>query len=277
MLQETIDLYGYFGVPRKGSGGYLTALARERCGEVSPKKRPAALILPGGGYEFVSLREGEPVALAFVEEGYAAFCLNYTVKTPHPVPLVEAAMAAAYIRENAEKWSADPEELAVVGFSAGGHLAGSLATMYGDPCVKEILGERNVRPDAAVLSYAVLTTDRSTHGGTAETISGGDAELKKKLSIVDRITPSCPPVFLWHTADDDCVPVENSLLAAAKLSACKVPFELHIFERGVHGLAMCGIETANDEGDAHVNPSAAQWLPLLFTWLSSRGFSVRKA
>ncbi len=275
MYRDTVDLYAYFRIPREGrAGGYLSVTVPE-CGSVAKKLRPAALIFPGGGYNFLSPREGEPVELQFLARGYAAFRLDYTVNTPHPVPLLEAAMAAAYIRERAGDLSVGP--LVAVGFSAGGHLAGTLATMYGDPYIKEVLGERNVRPDAAALCYAVLTTDYNTHGGTAQIISGGDEELKKQLSVVERITPDCPPVFLWHTADDGAVSVQNSLRAAEKLAACKVPFELHVFGSGVHGLSVCSVETADDENDVRVNPAAAQWLPLLFTWLLSRGFAVRKA
>lgn len=275
MINETIDLYDYFGISRGGNdGGYLTVYAREKVGDLPARVRPAMLVIPGGGYQFVSEREGEPVALRFVAAGYAAFRLNYTINRTYPTPLIEGSMAMAYIRENAEKYCVDPAHVAAVGFSAGGHLTAMLATLFDDENVKKALGARNVRPDAVVLSYPVITTGENTHVGTAETISGGDAALKKALSLETRVTAESSPAFLWHTYEDNAVPVVNSLLFAQAYIAAGVPCELHVFERGWHGLSLL-----SREENPVLEPAVQRdgvWAELALSWLASRGFAVRE-
>ncbi len=277
MIYETIDLYERFPVPRGGSGGMLTAYCPTRRGDLGEKLRPAALILPGGGYAAISGRESEPVALRFLAEGYSVFVLDYTVNAAYPVPLVEAAMAMAYIRKNARRYSADAGHVAAAGFSAGGHLAGMLATLHGEAPVKEALkGDAAlVRPDAAILAYPVVTTGEKTHEGTASVISGGDASLRAALSLENRVTGESSPAFIWHTSEDELVPVENALLLAGAYRGAGVPFELHIFERGRHGLSVASRETETDERALAQGRHAAAWIGLALTWLGQRGFSVR--
>lgn len=278
MIYESIDLYRYFGVQRtQGEGGKITVYNREKLGDLVKKVRPAALVIPGGGYGMVSGREGEPIALRFVGKGYAAFLLEYSVNVAYPVPLKEAAMAMVYIRENAEKYGIDPERVAAIGFSAGGHLAGMLATLFGEACLRETLGERAklVRPDAVVLSYPVITTrEELTHGTSAATISGGDAALRRALSLETRVTADSSPAFLWHTAEDELVPVANSLLYANACLQNGVPFELHVFEKGWHGTSEISIETTDEEALGRIRHLSA-WMDLAFTWLQQRGFCVR--
>ena len=279
MIYETVDLYKYFSVPRGArTGGYLTVYAHAAKKETHPKVRPAMLVIPGGGYAMVSEREGEPIALTFLHAGYNAFCLAYTVNTPYPTPLVEGAMATAYIRLEAEKYGTDPAKVGVIGFSAGGHLAGMLATMFDDESVRTALKEHAalVRPDAAVLSYAVLTTGEMTsHGGTAQVISGGDPVLREKLSLEKRVTPRSVPAFLWHTATDGAVPVENSILMALAYRKHKVPFELHVYEEGVHGLSLSTEETSDGKDTPSYNESVQSWVSLALTWLKTRGFEIK--
>lgn len=277
MILETIDLYEYFGVPReKNTAGRLTVYARERNLEIKEKLRPAMLVIPGGGYTWVSLREAEPVAMNFLHAGYSAFTLDYTVNTPHPVPLLEAAMAMVYIRENAAKYFVDPEHVAAVGFSAGGHLCGSLATLFNDDCVKKALGKRAelVRPDAVLLSYPVITTGIATHSGSADTISGGNPELRAAMSLENRVTKDSVPAFIWHTFEDDCVPVQNALLMAEAYLKAGVPFDLHVFEKGWHGMSTVTAEVTDGEYPEGI-ARAAEWTRLALSWLSSRGFKVR--
>ena len=276
MFYETVDLYEYFSVPREGkTGGLLTVYARNKYKEIKEKIRPAMLVLPGGGYGFVSEREAEPIAVRFMLAGYAAFVLNYTIHAPFPTPLIEAAMAMAFIRENAEKYGADREHAGGVGFWAGGHLTGMLATMFADERVKKALGKRAslARPDAVVLSYPVITTGEFTHGGTAETISGGDAALRKALSVEERVTEESSPAFIWHTAEDNAVPVENSLLLANAYRKKGVPFELHVFAKGWHGLSEVGVEVFDDEPAPEIARNAA-WFDLALSFLKTRGFCV---
>lgn len=269
MVCEKIDLYAYFGEERKGrEGGFLTVYARERNPELPRKIRPAMLVVPGGAYYSVSAREGEPVALSFVGEGYQAFVLEYTTKTAHPVPLFEAAMAMRFIRTEAEKYSVDPTHVGAIGFSAGGHLIGLLATVWEQ---SELCG---VRPDAVALAYPVVTTGEFTHEDSANFISGGEKELRARLSVEKLVTKDSVPAFLWHTFEDGLVPVENSLLLAEAYRRAGVPFELHIFEHGPHGLSVATFETADTPSGDLINEAVSAWTGALFKWLRARGFAV---
>lgn len=280
MFYETIDLYEG---PLRGSErgphakGKLTVYCRERQLDLAKKDRPAVLILPGGGYAMCSAREKEPVALRFLDEGYAVFVLDYAVGVAYPAPLIEAAAAVVYIRQNAARYEADPNRLAVVGFSAGGHLAGMLATMFDAEEIKRALGGdgTSVRPDAAVLCYPVLTTERGfTHEDTARTVSGGDERLRALLSLENRVTAKSSPAFLWHTAEDDAVPVESSLRYAAACRKAGVPFELHVFEKGWHGVSLCTRDTERTEEALAAIAHLKVWTSLAFAWLEKRGFTV---
>lgn len=278
MIHEKIDLYAYFGLPRGGrEGGTLTAYSLERTGDLGKKLRPGILIVPGGGYGYCSAREGEPVAMKFLSAGYDAFVLEYSVFTPYPAPLVEAAAAMAYLRENADRYSLDPAHVAAVGFSAGGHLTGMLGNLFADEAVKEALKERAelVRPDAVLLCYGVLSTGEFSHDGTSDIISGGDKALRARLSLENRVTEKSSPAFLWHTGEDDLVPAENSLLYAAACRKAKVPFELHIFEKGRHGLSVANKETEARGEDVPRVEHVGIWTELALAWLSQRGFEVR--
>lgn len=277
MICETIDLYDYFGADRKGAtGGILRVYARSALGEIKPKLRPAVLVIPGGGYGMVSEREGEPVALAFVNAGYSAFCLTYTVNTRYPTPLNEALTAMRFIRENAKKYCVDPKKVAAIGFSAGGHLAGLLATATKEeenaaPCKEELA----TRPDAVVLSYPVVTMGIKTHAGTRDVISGNGALPYDTLSIEKRVSKESAPAFIWHTFEDTCVPVENSLLLASAYRSAGVPFSLHIFEKGWHGLSVCTAETHDQyEHDKEI-AYIGKWFSLALDWLTARGFTVK--
>ncbi|PWM72776.1 MAG: hypothetical protein DBX59_05680 [Bacillota bacterium] len=277
MIHERIDLYEYFRLPRGEKAlGYLNAYAPDNMKELPEKRRPAMVVAAGGGYQFLSDREKEPVAIRFFGNGYAAFTLEYSINTAFPAPLIEACMAVAYVRENAEKYCVDKTHIAAVGFSAGGHLIGMLATLFADEAVKNALGDRNVRPDAVILSYPVITSNpRFWHEGSIETISGGSAALKEKLSLENRVEKNSVPAFIWHTSEDGGVPVYNSLAMAGAYAALGVPFELHIFEKGPHGLSVANVESAQSENDnVLINDNAAAWVDLAIDWLKERGFKV---
>ena len=277
MIYEKIDLYDYFSVPRNGSkGGELTVYVREKYTEIKDRIRPAMLVIAGGGYNIVSERESEPVALEFLHAGFSAFSLRYSVNTPFPAPLLEAGMAMAFIRENAEKYSVDRAHVGAIGFSAGGHLTGMLATMFDDGSLKAALGKRAelVRPDAVILCYPVITTGEYSHDGTADTISGGDKQLRRKLSVESLVTEKSSPAFIWHTQEDAAVCVRNSLMLASAYQTCGVPYELHIFERGRHGLGTVGLEVENAEHPEEVARDAA-WLALAKSYLKMHGFGLK--
>lgn len=279
MTYETIDLYDYFNIPRgEGAEGYLTTYVPFSIeDEIKPKLRPGMLVMPGGGYWMRSAREGEPVALQWLARGYCAFVLDYTVQTRYPTPLLEAAMAMVYLRENAEKYHLDKHHIAAIGFSAGGHLAGMLGILHSEREIAERLKDRvkDVRPDAVVLAYPVVTMGEKTHTGTRDIITGGNEELLQRLSLEKRVTPSASPIFLWHTVEDDCVPVENSMMLAAAYRKAGVPFALHIFEHGHHGMSLVTQEVNDQtEYDEFVAP-VGKWFSLAVDWLTSRGFAVK--
>lgn len=276
MINEVIDLYEYFGVKRGGAnGGYLTVCARTESREISKRKRPAMLVIPGGGYFMLSDREGEPVAWRFVEKGFSAFVLAYSVQTKYPVPLNEAQMATAFIRKNAEKYNIDENHVCAIGFSAGGHLAGLLATIKKDEVIS---GEslESVKPNAVVLSYPVVTMKATTHGGTRDVITGKDEGLQDKLSIDRRADQNSVPAFIWHTMEDSAVPVENSLMLASAYRKNGVPFSLMIFEKGYHGLSLANDEVCRFSAENQHLYRVGRWTELVYDWLLTRGFERKE-
>lgn len=233
--------------------------------------RSAVLILPGGGYRKISPREGEPIALQFNAAGLNAFVLNYSVAplSSYKQPLNDAAQAMRVIRENAENWGVDSNKIAVCGFSAGGHLAASLCA-YGR---EYETNSTSVIPNAAILSYPVITSGEFTHkgtpdrGGSLECLLGNDMcdELMDKFSIEKHITSDFPPTFLWHTVEDMSVPIENSLMLMSALKKSGVSFEAHIYPHGGHGLSLARYDVS--EKSAGVIPHVSSWIKLCLDWL----------
>lgn len=207
------------------------------------EKRPGIIIFPGGGYEFCSDREGEPIALQYLAQGYNAFVVNYTCNAKFPTSLVDAAYTFYKVRMRAEEFGVDKEKLAVLGCSAGGHLAGCLATMWGDVQITKAIGcePEDLRPNAAILCYPVISGVTAPHEGSFKVLLGEEASRSdlSRLSLENRVTPKTPPVFIWATANDDCVPAHNSLVMAKACISNKVPVELHMFDEGPHGLSTC--------------------------------------
>ncbi len=240
MNVETFDLYRHFSLSSPaGAAGKLTCWHSSTPQRVSPcRSKPAVLILPGGGYEHISPRESEPVALRFAAKGWIPFVLEYSC-APHafPVQLREAAMALRFIRENAGRFELDPHMVAAVGFSAGGHLCGTLGVLWDDPALSDLGSAPLFRPDALGLCYPVAVSSGRTHEGSFENVSHGDAHLRERLSLEKLVRSDMPPVFLWHTRDDQSVPCRNCLLLASALEEAGVDFSLHIYRHGQHGLS----------------------------------------
>ena len=232
------------------------------------KRHPFAVICPGGGYHGVSPREAEPIALAFAAKGYNTFVLWYRVGQEgdvYPRQLIDASRAILHIRENAEKYAVIPNKVSVLGFSAGGHLAGSLATMYDDPELLRILGvsPSDIRPDAAVLCYPVITAYEPTHKGSFKNLLGKEFEEitddeREKFSIEKRVNLNTPPMFIWHTAKDKGVPAVGSLRLTEKLIELDIPVTTRIYPYGGHGLSLGNSDTAS--APSHIQPIAAKWI-----------------
>lgn len=229
------------------------------------KVRPALVICPGGAYRWRSPREKDPPALEFLSMGYQVFILEYSCREQAGGyrPLRELAQTVCEIRRRHEEWHIDPEKIAVLGFSAGGHLAASLGALWNDA---ELALPVKSGPDALVLCYPVISTGMFAHEESAEWVSGGDEEVREKLHLWDQITPDFPPTFLWHGGGDSSVPPENSLLLAVELKKNGIPLEYHLFGSGAHGISTCTQEVETPDNVCRA------WLPLCKTWLN-RTFS----
>lgn len=233
------------------------------------KKRGAVLICPGGGYEYTSEREAEPIALQFNSAGFHAFVLDYSVApNKHPQPLLDLSRAICIIRENADEWKVDSQKVAVCGFSAGGHLVASLGVHWEKPYLDVPGIEIGMnKPNALILSYPVITAGEFAHQGSFNNLLGAepDVELLKEMSLETQVNEKLPPTFIWHTLEDISVPVENSLLFVQQMRKKKVPFEFHLYPKGPHGLSLATEET--DNGQMGTYPHVATWMKLCIEWL----------
>lgn len=251
----------------------LTAYLHDASTELSNLSvRPAVLVLPGGGYAGTSDREADPIALSFLAHGFHAFVLRYSVLpfAAFPNSLCDASRAMALIREHAAAWHLAPNKIAVCGFSAGGHLTASLGTLWNDPDVVRQAGIQPGanQPNALILGYPVITAGPHAHTGSIQNLAAGRPieSLRAKLSCERNVGPHTPPSFIFHTYMDQVVPVENTLLFASALAQADVPFELHIFPNGVHGLALSNPLTSNGLAQM-TDPDVAQWMDLCVRWL----------
>lgn len=255
-----------------GSSAKFVGYCLDNSEEIVPNRvRPSVLVIPGGGYEMTSDREAEPIAMQFLAAGYNAFVLRYSVKpSVFPVALLEAAEAMKRIRDHAAEWHVDADAIAVIGFSAGGHLAANLATSAGDDVIAAHGYDPDyVRPNGLMLSYPVITSGPLAHRGSFDALLGekkDDQEALDAVSIEKHIDDKTPPVFVWHTLPDGCVPCENTLML---IDACKkagVSIEAHLFPEGCHGLALGNAETAW-QGVNGIEPCVQTWPKLAIDWM----------
>ncbi len=224
----------------------------------------AVVVLPGGAYAGLAPHEAEPVARKFVELGFHAAVCYYRVKpVTYPVPLADARSAVRYVREHAPELGIKPDKIAILGFSAGGHLAGMVSNLPGGP---------ESRPDASILCYAVLSSTaggEQSHVYSFHNLFGNQLDKNgyRDFCWPERVDANTPPAFLWHTVEDDGVPMENSMEYAMALRRRNIPFALHLFSHGVHGLSI-----DNRPGFEGKYPEIKVWPELCANWLRSMGW-----
>lgn len=229
--------------------------------------RPAVVVCPGGGYNICSPREADPIALQYSAAGYNTFVLYYTVgeNAVFPKPLVDLSKAMKIIRENAAEWGIISNKIAVLGFSAGGHLAASLGVHWNLPEVTQKSDCKNGenQPNALILCYPVITTRSWMAPHLGRLGAGRDPkEAEKLLDTSLNVGSHTPPTFLAHTFMDNAVSVEESMDFARSLDNNNIPFELHIFPEGWHGLA-----TGDELTNPKAFPSFKKWIELSVLWL----------
>jgi acetyl esterase/lipase len=230
----------------------------------------ALVICPGGGYGGLAPHEGNDYALWLNQHGVAAFVLKYRLGSNgyrHPAMLNDAARALRLVRSRAGEWTIDPRRVGIMGSSAGGHLASTLLTHFdtGKADAEDPIERQSSRPDLGILCYAVITMGEHTHQGSKNNLLGKEPtpELVRLLSNELQVTKDTPPCFLWHTDEDTAVPVENSLDFAYALRRAGVPFDLHIYQKGRHGIGL-----SDKPPFAHPHP----WANDCLFWLKEQGF-----
>ncbi|MBO5934842.1 MAG: alpha/beta hydrolase [Clostridia bacterium] len=275
MKHERLELKNYFDfIGANGENPVVETYLPYNMVEMNRQnqKRPCMVVCPGGGYGMCSERESEPIALQFLSEGFNVFVLTYSV-APHrfPTQLREVAATMELIYANAEEWNCDTEKIAIIGFSAGGHLAAHYSTMFDCKEVREVLPESK-SVNASILAYPVIDADfNNTHQGSFMNLLGHapDKAEEEYFSCNRQVKETTPPAFIWHTAEDGCVPVVNSISYAKALIEKKVPVELHIYPFGGHGLSTSDRQTIDNVTNivAYNNvwlDSVKKWLRLIF-------------
>ncbi|MCZ0702509.1 acetyl esterase/lipase [Natronobacillus azotifigens] len=260
--------------------------------------RPAVIICPGGGYTVVSKNEGEPVALAYARMGYHAFVLNYSVKIDNPFPtaLRELAKAVSVVRDNVQEWLIDSDNISVVGFSAGGNLALSLGIYYNTPMLTTDISLKveQVKPNNLILGYPAVSLEPRTtetpqaiikmmeqglipdmRGPNIQEILLGKENVTKEeiesLNLLNYIHEEVPRTFIWGTYEDSVIPPTDLVGLSSKLIEYKIPCELHMFEKGPHGMSLSdeSVKTAQQISGL----SLSVWFDLSVKWLQQRNLA----
>lgn len=302
MIVQTLPLY-----PDRPSVTLTTYVLTDSPEMLNGQMRPAVLICPGGAYLGCSDREAEPVALRFAAMGYHAFVLRYSTyssggfgtvdfsrdlppnpETIHPAPLRDIGKAFLTLHAHADEWLIDMERVAICGFSAGGHNCAMYSVYWHDPIITAHFGQppEAFRPAAAILGYAITDYhlmfgdnleefERALSNAANVALFGVKDPTPAMLDAASpalRVTAKTPPTFLWATAGDALVPAENTTRMASALARAGVPFEVHVFEGGPHGLSLADQATAGSLMD--IDADAAQWIMLAGAWLQKR-FALR--
>jgi len=266
-------LHQEFDIKNEGSQPYarLNTYILDYTDQIRCEDRPLIIVCPGGGYCFTSEREAELLALQFVAAGFHAAVLWYSVQPAvYPTALLEVARSVQLVRQHAQQWHVDSDKIVVEGCSAGGHLAASYGVFWSEDFIAEKVHatQEELRLNGLMLSYPVITSGEYAHKGSFEALLGGmyTEEMLEKLSLELHVNKNVPRTFLWHTWEDEVVPVENSLLFAIALRKHEIPTELHIYERGSHGLSLAS-ELTQDAGGGAVQPECTTWIGQAITWM----------
>lgn len=242
--------------------------------DIDHGKRSAVLVFPGGGYHMCAHHEGEKIALQYFAAGINAFVLKYSVKgnnpdMKYPMPQVDASNAMKYIKDNAERFNIDKDKVFVLGFSAGGHLASTMGTIWHRPEIYENAQPMEYgynKPAGMILCYPVISYSDFGHKGSFHNLCGAglpEEEYKKYSSELNVDDRTCP-AFLWHTSTDNAVPVENSLVMGLALKKQGIQFEMHIYPEGNHGLGLPN-ENVTDIAKMHIS----EWMENSIKWVKS--------
>ena len=263
--------YKRIGVDGSALSPFLEIYRTRVLPEIGRRWRPAVIICPGGAYGTLSDREAGYVALRYQAFGVQAFVLRYSVGNKrYPIALLELATAVKYLRTNALSYDIDPARIFLCGFSAGGHLAANLGTVWDSPLLAGCFDDPDlIRPSGLILCYPVITAGDGAHEESMRHLLGRNPgrQEREAVSLERHVSPKTPPSFLWHTADDQMVSVRDSILFAEALAKNGVPFEMHIFPQGGHGLSLADDFTAAAEN--HINERCSQWFALSLKWLEA--------
>lgn len=244
----------------------------EHSEEISIDKRPFIIVCPGGGYEWLSDREAEMIALTFNSYGYHAGVLRYSIKPAvFPTACLELGNTIKYLRKKADKWHIDKNRIIIAGFSAGGHLAASYGALWNKDIIKKALdgNEKTLKPNGLILSYPVITSGKYAHRESIDNLLGkkkDDKELLKLVSVEKQVTEDMPKAFIWHTYDDGLVPCMNSILLTKAMLKKGISAELHIFEKGGHGLSLAN-KLTRDAGGGALEPGCECWTELAHSFI----------
>lgn len=266
--------------------------------EIDPNRKYSTIVVcPGGGYMWTSDREAEPIAMEFFAKGYDCCVVYYSTEgldaytksdllpqnpnSTFPTPLVELSLSIAILRENSAEWAINSDDISVLGFSAAGNLAGLLSVYWSEPWLEKLTGKscKLYKPNAAILAYAVLdftpyiNEKDDQNNMVVLGITGklhASKEALEEVSPVKHINKNTPRTFIWCTMQDPIVPVENSLEYAVAMRKAKIPFELHIYEKGKHGLALADWRTDSKANHSQSNVQASSWIALADRWIRTK-------
>ncbi len=241
--------------------------------QAEPKKRPAVIICPGGAYLYTSIREGEAIAMKFLAAGIQAFVLWYSVEPAvFPMALMELAAGVKAVRKHADEWNIDPNRIAVMGFSAGGHLAASLSTLWNKGFLADCLEAREdeIRPNATILGYPLIksqTDDGQMDECIKILVGGNESADLDTLSLDKQVDSKTPPTFIFSAWNDDTVDISNTLSYMLALKKAGVLCESHIYSSAFHGISLANRETANSNIEGSIVKDVQNWIDMATTWL----------